>query len=132
MTASQRRQNVARQFFSFAGVGIVGTAAHYLALLSLIKFAYVRPVAASSAGFMLGALVNYGLNYCITFHSQKRHREAMVKFFAVALVGLVLNFSIMKLGTEVLTQNYLVIQVIATGIVLTWNFIANRSWTFGV
>jgi putative flippase GtrA len=125
-------RKIPRQFVSFAGVGIIGTAAHYLALFSLVKLAYLRPVAASSAGFVVGALVNYGLNYRVTFRSQKLHRETLAKFLVVAGIGMVFNSLIMGLGTEVLNQHYFYVQLVATGLVLVWNFFGNRVWTFGM
>lgn len=121
-----------RQFLSFAGVGVVGTSAHFLALYSLVEFAGVVPYAASGAGFALGALVNYILNYYLTFQSDNRHREAMLKFFVVAFVGLVLNTLIMRFATEIIVLHYLLAQVIATGLVLIWNFAGNKYWTFRV
>ncbi|MEW6570100.1 MAG: GtrA family protein [Nitrospirota bacterium] len=118
------------QFFTFAGVGVVGTAAHYAVLFLLVEIAEIRPVIASGFGFVTGAIVNYYLNYHITFRSNKRHYEAALKFFLVALCGLLLNTFIMFFTTELLYMNYLVAQVLATGLVLLWNFTCNRLWSF--
>jgi len=119
-----------KQFVSFTAVGAVGTAAHYSALVVLVQFMHVGPVPASGVGFVLGALVNYILNYRLTFRSTKLHRESMPKFFLVAIVGLVLNTAIMALLTEIFRLHYLLSQILATGSVLVWNFTANRYWTF--
>ncbi len=121
---------IVKQFASFMAVGAVGTAAHYSALIALVQIAGVNPVPASGVGFIVGALVNYALNYRLTFRSTKQHRESMPKFFIVAALGLVLNTALMVLLIESLKLYYLVGQVIATAIVLLWNFTANRLWTF--
>ena len=47
------------QFFTFAGMGVVGTTAHYAILFLLVETAIVRPVIASAFGFVTGATVNY-------------------------------------------------------------------------
>jgi putative flippase GtrA len=78
----------------------------------------------------VGALVNYRLNYSFTFRSNKRHRDVIVKFFAVAAVGLGLNTALMTLLTTSLSLHYLVSQVLTTGAVLLWNFTGNRLWSF--
>ena len=96
----------------------------------LVQMAGVTPVLASAGGFVLGALVNYFLNYRYTFRSNNRHHEAIIKFFTIALVGLVLNTLIISLAIDILSLHYLLAQVIATGLVLIWNFTGNRCWTF--
>lgn len=118
------------QFLQFSGVGAVGTLVHYSILIALVHGLAFGAIEASSAGFMAGALTNYLLNYRYTFTSNKRHQEAMTKFFVVALLGLFFNGLIMSFCTHSLQLHYLVSQVIATGLVLLWNFTANHKWTF--
>jgi len=118
------------QFLMFAGIGLVGTSGHYAVLISMVQLLQVHPVIATTAGFAVGALINYALNYRITFNSNKRHREALTKFLLVAVVGAVLNASIMKTGVDHLKLHYLIIQLLATGVVLVFNFAANKHWTF--
>lgn len=118
------------QFVSFTGVGIVGTLAHYGTLISLVKLFSVRPLTASSLGFVTGAAVNYLLNYRYTFASDRPHREAVWRFLSVAAAGLLLNSTVVLFATEWLQQHYLIAQIMATGTVLVWNFTGNRLWTF--
>ncbi len=80
------------------------------------------------AGFAAGAMVNYSLNYRFTFRSGNPHYTSLPKFLAVALAGLCLNTMIMTLATERI--HYLLSQSIATILVLGWNFLCNRYWTF--
>lgn len=119
-----------RQFSGFAGIGAIGTAGHYLALIGLVQFLGMSPVSASAVGFMIGALINYLLNYKFLFRSRKRHSESMSKFFAVALAGLVLNALVVSFGINAVYLHYVVAQFFATAIVLVWNFSINRIWTF--
>jgi putative flippase GtrA len=121
-------KQVVSQFMLFSAVGAIGTAAHFAVLIVLVQFMASGPIAASMAGFGTGALVNYGLNYHITFGSKSPHSTALPKFLAVAIVGLILNTLIMYLFTSLL--HYLLSQVIATIFVLGWNFLCNRFWTF--
>lgn len=116
--------------FSFAGVGAAWTAAHYVLLILLVEKAGIDAVWASTASFLVGAVVNYGLNYRFTFRSNKPHRETALKFFAIALTGMVLNGVIMHVAINLLNWHYLPGQLVATGLVFFWNFFANRVWTF--
>lgn len=118
------------KLIKFSAVGALGTLAHYSVLVCLVQLLSANVLVASSIGAIVGALVNYSLNYKWTFNSNKRHSEAMVKFFAVATVGFVMNGLFMALFTEALALHYLIAQVMTTGIVLFWNFLANHYWTF--
>lgn len=119
-----------RQFSGFAGIGAIGTAGHYATLIGLVQIAGLDPVPASAFGFTVGALMNYTLNYKYIFRSQKRHRESMSKFFTVALAGLGLNSVVVSLGINGAHLNYFVAQLVATAVVLLWNFSINKLWTF--
>ena len=112
-------------------VGIVGTVAQYGILIALVTFIKVRPVIGSTYGFIIGALINYFLNYKVTFQSLKSHYRAMPQFFLVALSGLFLNLVIMIMATELFLMNYIVGQILATGSILLSGFIINSLWTFG-
>ena len=118
------------QFLMFAGIGAIGTIGHYTTLIVLVQFWMVDPVVASSFGFIVGAVINYILNYEFTFQSKKRHREALTKFLIVATIGAGINGFIMYVGVENTNINYMLVQIFATGIVLLWNFIVNKLWTF--
>jgi putative flippase GtrA len=118
------------QFLMFAGLGVIGTLGHYTVLVVLVQFWAVDPVFASSLGFIVGAVINYILNYHFTFQSRKRHSEALTKFLIVAIIGTGINGFIMYIGVENTRINYMIIQLFATLVVLLWNFIVNRLWTF--
>jgi putative flippase GtrA len=121
-----------RQFIKFFGVGSVSAVGHFGVLILLVQAFGVAAVPASAAGALIGAWINYVLNYRYTFRSDKKHSEALFKFAVVALLGLLLNTLFMWLGVEVLSLHYLLSQVVTTGLVFIWNFVANRCWTFRV
>ncbi|MGE0278565.1 MAG: GtrA family protein [Nitrospiraceae bacterium] len=120
------------KLFHFAAMGLVATAIHFAVLITLVQISGMAPVSASTLGFITGAAVNYLLNYHFTFKSRKPHTEAAAKFLIVALCGLTLNSSLMYIGTEVLSVQYLISQAAATILVLLWNFTANYLWSFRV
>jgi len=119
-----------RQFIRFTGAGLTSAIGHYGLLIFLTQVAHVDAVVASAAGATLGACINYAINYRFTFRSTKQHRESVTKFALVASVGLVLNTFFMWIGVHLLDANYLLSQIVTTGLVLIWSFIGNRYWTF--
>lgn len=117
-----------KQFALFTLVGAAGTTVHFAVLVGIVQTGLAGPVAGSICGFSAGAVVNYLLNYHITFNSNGKHLPTFFKFFGIAVSGLCLNTLIMFWLTQQL--HYLVSQVVATGLVLVWNFLCNRFWTF--
>jgi len=114
----------------FTLVGAVGTGAHYAVLSLLVELFHVPVLAATTAGFTVGALVNYTLNRRFTFASDAKHSVALPKFLAVAALGAVCNWLVVAWLLQHSDFHYLVVQLFATSVVLLWNFAANSLWTF--
>ena len=119
-----------KQLIRFTLVGGIGTAAHYAVLILLVSGLLIHPVIGSTAGFLVGMVVNYLLNRHFTFASQRSHREAFWRFGTVALAGMIINTAMMTLLTVSLEYHYLLAQVLATILTLSWNFFGSRYWVF--
>jgi putative flippase GtrA len=118
-----------RQFLVFASVGAVGTGVQYVMLIALVAIG-ANPVAGSTVGFLAGAVVNYMLNYRLTFRSTMSHRRATPRFATIAASALLLNTALMSAAIYWLRLPYLPAQIIATAVVLIWNYVFSRLWTF--
>jgi Predicted membrane protein len=118
------------QFFLFALVGCAAAVGHYGVLIVLSEAFAVAPVPASAAGFAVGGVISYVLNYGHVFRSAQKHLPTAGKFLAVALTGLAFNSAIMWTLAHQAGLHYLPSQVAATVMVMVWSFLANRYWTF--
>ena len=121
---------VARQFAAFSGVGLVAALVHYGLLVGLVEGAGLGPVPATLAGYVAGGVVSYRLNRRHTYASDRPHAEAGWRFATVALVGFLITGAVMQAFTAGLGLPYLPAQVVTTGLVMMWSFLANRAWTF--
>ena len=121
---------VARQFAAFSGVGLVAALVHYGLLVGLVEGAGLGPVPATLAGYVAGGVVSYRLNRRHTYASDRPHAEAGWRFATVALVGFLITGVVMQAFTAGLGLPYLPAQVVTTGLVMVWSFLANRIWTF--
>jgi putative flippase GtrA len=120
---------IARQFLIFAGVGAMGTGVQYVTLISLVALG-VNAVVGSTVGFVAGAILNYWLNYRLTFRSSMAHTRAAPRFAAIAASALLLNTLLMSIQIYGLRLPYLMAQLVATAVVLIWNYVFSRLWTF--
>ncbi len=131
MTAPAPLAALARQFGAFTGVGAVAAVVHYGALIALVEAGGVDPVPATLAGYVGGGVVSYLLNRRLTYRSDRPHTQATWRFAVVAFVGFLFTWSLMTLFVAALgPAHYLPAQLVTTGIVLIWSFVANRVWTF--
>jgi len=140
------------KFIKFSLVGVLGTVIDFV-LFNLILYvlSYVlgwsllvqfglngNLLVANTISFGAGVLNNYTWNRLWTFKEarQAKKRRQLVKFAMVSLVGLLLNSLIVLTLAAILDPivseplSYNLAKVFATGIVLFWNFGANRFWTF--
>ena len=119
-----------RRFATFVLIGAGCTLLQYLLLALGVEIFHVHPALSSSIGFMASAAVNYVLNYHVTFRSDSSHLSASGKFAFVAVVGLLVNYALVALLVDAGRWQYMYAQVVATAVVLLWNYNANARWSF--
>ena len=106
--------------------------------------ATVGLVLANSISFSLAVLSNFTLNRYWTYPESrsKRKRVQLPQFALVSIIGLFLNNLIFALTTPLFDQllaslsdpawidGYVPAKMLATVVVLFWNFFVNRYWTY--
>jgi putative flippase GtrA len=117
------------QVIRFVAGGAVGTAFHYATLIGWVELLGLGVVSGTLLGFTVGALVNYAIARRFVFETTRSHASALPRFAIVASTGAAINTAIVA-GVFGLGVHYLVAQVVATCIVLAWNFVLNKHWTF--
>lgn len=129
------------KFLKFGVVGASGAVIDF-GLTALCKGIIGIPeLLANAIGFTVAASSNYFLNRIWTWNStSKEVGIEYVKFFTVSLIGLGINSLIVILLKDVsvlppfvettLDWNFWVAKIIATAVVMVWNFLANNFFTF--
>jgi len=126
------------RFSRFLTVGAIGTVLDFT-ILTLLKLAGFPTLIANSLSFMAGLVNNFTWNRLWTFGDvQSDWRKQLAQYTLISLFGLALNdlivLSLEHILGSMLGQpefGYLPAKVIATGVVVFWNYFANRMWTFG-
>lgn len=119
-----------RQLLSFIGIGGFCTALQYIILFILTELFGIHPTISSTTGYTLSAVANYLLNKRITFKSDTAHTKALPRFITVVAIGIILNWIVLDFFYSMLHLHYFASQIIASVVVLFWNFGANKIWTF--
>lgn len=114
----------------FLGVGAFATLLQYVLLIAQVELFAIDVVLASCIGFAISATFNYLLNYYLTFNSSERHSVAALRFSMVVSAGLLLNAILMFILYTKIGLQYLIAQMLATLVVLCFNFLAHRNWTY--
>lgn len=147
LSLESSRRKETKRFVKFAFVGALGSVTDFTVLNLLIVFAGFPSSLANGTGFCAAVLQNFLLNRWWTYPESRIHntRQQMVKFALVSLVGLGINLVVFGFFDELLrpywvgwlssaelgfTMSYNSAKLVAIGVVLFWNFAANRLWTF--
>ncbi|GIV80204.1 GtrA family protein [Litorilinea aerophila] len=144
--ARANRREVKR-FVKFAIVGAAGSVTDFTILNLLIQLFGAPLFVANACSFTAAVLQNFTLNRRWTF-PESRERQAggqLAQFASVSLIGLGINqmvfltihhltepywMSFIGHKSVAFTVSYNVAKLFAIGVVLFWNFTANRLWTY--
>ncbi len=136
------------RFFKFAFVGAVGAAVDFAVFNLMSAVIGVPAVPASVISFILAVVSNFIWNRYWTYPDSrsKTVTRQIVQFVLVSLVGLIIRtplFAYLELLLVPLAEKYLpgapftpltighnVSLAIAIVVVMLWNFVANRYWTY--
>ncbi len=137
LSTSIQNKEVTR-FVRFSIVGSLGTLLDF-SVLTLLKLAGLPTLVANTFSFTVGLLNNFTLNRLWTFEGAENTnwRKQFLQYALVSLIGLTINNIILitleNVFSTLLNQSdwaYLPAKVIATGVVVFWNYFANKFWTF--
>jgi len=115
----------------YATVGVIGTAMDVGSLYVFVDVLHISLLVATAMSFILAVINNYILNKLWTFRkSDRNYRKQFIKYFIVSVVGLVLTEICMAFFVYLIGFWYIASKLATSVIVLTWNFLANKNWTF--
>ena len=132
------------RFLKFAVVGTIGFIIDFGLLTVFKEFFGFPTVVANTLSFCAAVVSNFTLNRYWTYPDSrsKKLSSQLSQFLAVSVIGLLLNDTIVLLlehpfqalldttFTFLPLSGYIPAKVIATIVVLFWNYIVNRRWTY--
>ncbi len=116
-----------RQLIRFGIVGVIATIVDFGVLVGLKELLHVDILLAAAIAFCVSVIVNYILSMTFVFKSKKQSKiKEFVLFFVLSAGGLVLNEIILWAGVTFTAWHYLFIKILATALVLIYNFITRK------
>lgn len=117
-----------RQALKFCVVGVICTIIDFGVLILLREVFGVNYLIANGAGFTVSVIINYILSMRFVFRGKKdasKIKEFII-FVILSAIGLGLNELLMWLTVENFGINYIAGKVIATAIVMVYNFFSKK------
>ena len=115
------------EFFRFCIVGGLTFLVDYGLLFLLTSVLDVHYLWSSAWAFIVAVIVNYYLCVFFVFHQAARSFARQVVFVGSSLAGLGINQICMWLLVDKLALHYMLAKVVATGVVMIWNYIMKRK-----
>ena len=135
------------RFLRFMVVGMLGAVVDFGTFNLLTNLTTIKPVIASVISFSAAVTSNFLWNRYWTYPDSRSRKIAnqLIMFTIVNVAGLIIRLPILRfleipfrnlftrlslnlLSPEILGKNFTL--AIAIGIVMLWNFFANRLWTY--
>jgi putative flippase GtrA len=96
----------------------------------LAVMAGASDVVAANMAFVAVVVWNYFMHYHWTFESERAHSIAAARFCIMNVVGFLLNFAVISIGSRLTPASHFLVQVVAIGLVVVSNLIISTLWVF--
>lgn len=98
----------------------------YVLLYTLTEYGHIPYLTSSAVAFTVSLLVNYFLYVTFVFHARNQSRKEMILFAATSFAGLGINQVTMWFFVEIAGLWYMFAKVIASAVVMIWNYFTKR------
>ena len=116
------------QFMKFGVVGALAFCIDYGLLALLTEVFGVNYLVSATISFTVSVVFNYlaSMRYVFTHKEDMSRRREFVIFVVLSVIGLLINNACMWAGVELLGVHYLIVKIVATAIVMVWNFVTRK------
>lgn len=116
------------QFMKFGVVGVIAFVIDYGLLALLTELFGVNYLVSATISFTASVVFNYvaSMRYVFTHKEGMSRRREFVIFVVLSVIGLLINNGCMWAGVELLGVHYLLTKIVATAIVMIWNFVTRK------
>lgn len=127
---SKEKEKILLQIFKFVIVGGIAFTIDYLVLILCKELLNINVLISAAIAFIISVIFNYILSIKWVFEVNEKNSEKrnFIIFIIFSIMGLILTEIIMWIGVNIFNFNYLVVKIIATIIVMIFNFVTRKKF----
>ena len=128
--ANAKQEKLLIQIFKFGIVGGIAFVIDYVSLIVCKEVFHLNTLLAAAIAFTISVIYNYiaSVKWVFDVNKEKNEKANFVIFIVLSIVGLIITEIIMWFGTDVMKISYLIIKIVATAIVMVFNFITRKMF----
>lgn len=125
-----KQEKLLIQIFKFGIVGGIAFVIDYVSLIVCKEVFHLNTLLAAAIAFTISVIYNYiaSVKWVFDVNKEKDEKTNFIIFIVLSIVGLIITEIIMWFGTDVLKISYLIIKIVATAIVMVFNFITRKMF----
>lgn len=127
---SKKTENLLIQIFKFGIVGGIAFLIDYIVLFCCKEFIDLSVLLSAAIAFTVSVVYNYiaSVKWVFDVNKEKSAKKNFVIFIILSIIGLIITEIIMWIGSDIMKINYLIVKIIATAIVMVFNFITRKMF----
>ena len=116
------------QIFKFGIVGGIAFVIDYGIMVFCKEVLHLDVLLSAFFGFTISVIYNYiaSVRWVFDVNREKNKTRNFILFIVFSVIGLLLTELIMWFGTDIINISYLIVKIIATIIVMIFNFITRK------
>lgn len=118
------------QIFKFGIVGGIAFLIDYAILFCCKEFIGFNVLLSAAIAFTVSVIYNYiaSVKWVFDVNRDKSAKNNFIIFIILSIVGLIITEIIMWIGSDIMGINYLITKIIATAIVMIFNFVTRKKF----
>ena len=130
MNITEHQKELVVQIFKFIIVGGIATIIDWIIYYILCKFVHIDPLISNIISFSISVIYNYwaSCKYVFNVNNDKSKVEQFTVFIVLSVIGLGINEILLFILNKKLLWNYMLVKILATIIVMIFNFITRKIY----
>ena len=126
-------QKLLAQIVKFGVAGVVAFFIDFGVLVFLTEVFGIDPVISATVSFTVSVVFNYlaSMRYVFSHREGMSRKREFVIFVILSVIGLGINDVMMWAGTAYTAIDYRIIKIVATAVVMVWNFVTRKIFLEG-
>ncbi|MEY8562906.1 GtrA family protein [Eggerthellaceae bacterium 3-80] len=123
-------QKLIAQIMKFGVVGLIAFCIDYGLMVFLTEVVSLNYLISATISFTASVIFNYlaSMRYVFRHKAGMSRRKEFVIFVILSVLGLGINNGCMWIGVELFGISYLVVKIVATAVVMVWNFVTRKKF----